>query len=133
MNVTHVFSLFYTNFVTIQQGEILLHYDMIAVKSHAEPQRLLSRKGGDFEPQRSSSGVRPWEKADGIASPRKAFRPLKKTQILKIIRWFSAALRDEKMVNHIYLSTLSYYECRLTGTVGRPLPCAGNGSEYVES
>lgn len=39
--------------VTIQQGEILLHYDMIAVKSHAEPQRLLSRKGGDFEPQRS--------------------------------------------------------------------------------
>lgn len=34
--------------VTIQQGEILLHYDMIAVKSHAEPQRLLSRKGGDF-------------------------------------------------------------------------------------
>ncbi len=25
--------------VTIQQGEILLHYDMIAVKSHVERQR----------------------------------------------------------------------------------------------
>ncbi len=28
-----------TTTVTIQQGEILLHYDMIAVKSHVERQR----------------------------------------------------------------------------------------------
>ena len=44
---SNIYNSSYNN-VTIQQGEILLHYDMIAVKSHAEPQRLLSRKGGDF-------------------------------------------------------------------------------------
>jgi len=32
-------TLLHTVYVTIQQGEILLHYDMIAVKSHVEPKR----------------------------------------------------------------------------------------------
>ena len=69
--------------VTIQLGEILLHYDVINAKSHAEPLRLQSRRGCAFDFWR---GLWPWESAWVQHLCERAFRPLKKTQNLTIIR-----------------------------------------------